>query len=798
MKDCAGTKCLLIAAATALLFSITSFDNAFASTSYKVKKGDNIYTIAKKFKTTRAKIMEANDLSSDKLSIGRKLTIPSDKNTSAESIKNMKNASNPVETKKAARNGSDENTYTVTKGDSIYTIAKKFRTTPARIKEANDLDSSKLKIGRKLVIPGNNKTKIADTKDKKQTAKALKQDDSDDRSAGKQTYTVQKRDNLARIAKKFNTTAVRIREANNLDSNKLKAGRKLVIPTGSNVKTAKVKDTKEVARNTEQDDSAPKSSGKQTYTVQKRDNLARIAKKFNTTAARIREANDLDSDKLKVGRKIVIPSGKVVKNETVEKKQVIKAPEQKVEKQYYTVHKGDSLAKIAKKFNTSPARIKEANHLDSKKLKVGRKLVIPSSQQIRTAKHKAQEDSAVTVEQEDSSRASSETQTYTVQKKDNLARIAKKFSTTSARIMEANDLDSNKLKIGQKLNIPSGKTASKEAPEKKQVVKKAEQEPSEQNTTDEQHYTVHKGDSIDKIARKFHTTSDDIIDDNHLESDKLSVGRKLVIHPDSKDDPSHAGQNKKVVKPAEEKNLDLATIPDENTRPVYKYHRLQRGETLASVAKKYGISVKNLRAINDIKKKKKVRVGQNLIVGNISGAKARGIQRVDITKKIEQVKELSKSPELDDMSATDRLLLFAKKMLDIPYKFGANGGIGLDCSSFVQRVYSFVDFKLPRSAREQFHVGQEIAKDELKSGDLLFFRTYARFPSHVGIYIGNNLFIHASSVGKKVKIDSLDKPYYLQRYIGAKRLLTETADKVEDAAAAIVNETVNRHSLQAK
>jgi peptidoglycan DL-endopeptidase LytE len=721
MKDCAGTKCLLIAAAAALLLSITSFDNAFASTSYKVKKGDNIYTIAKKFKTTRAKIMEANDLSSDKLSIGRKLTIPSDKNTSAESVKNKKNASKPAETIKTARNGSDENSYTVTKGDSIYTIAKKFRTTPARIKEANDLDSSKLKIGRKLVIPGNNKTKIADTKDKKQTAKALKQDDSDDRSAGKQTYT-----------------------------------------------------------------------------VQKRDNLARIAKKFNTTAARIREANDLDSDRLKVGQKIVIPSGKVARDETVEKKQVVKVPEQKVEKQYYTVHKGDSLAKIAKKFNTSPARIKEANHLDSKKLKVGRKLMIPSGQQIRIAKTKAKEDSAGTVEQEDSSRISSETQTYIVQIRDNLAKIAKKFNTTSARIMEANDLDSNKLKIGQKLNIPSGKTASKEAPEKKDVVKKAEQEPSEQNTTDEQHYTVHKGDSIDKIARKFHTTSDDIIDDNHLESNKLSVGRKLVIHPDSKDDPSHAGQNKKVVKPAEEKKIDLATIPDEDTRPVYKYHRLQRGETLASVAKKYGLSVKNLRAINDIKKKKKARVGQNLIVGNISGGKARKIQRVDITQKIEQVKELSKSPELDDMSATDRLLLFAKKMLDIPYKFGANGGIGLDCSSFVQRVYSFVDFKLPRSAREQFHVGQEIAKDELKSGDLLFFRTYARFPSHVGIYIGNNLFIHASSVGKKVKIDSLDKPYYLQRYIGAKRLLTETADKVEDAAAAIVNETVNRHSLQAK
>jgi peptidoglycan endopeptidase LytE len=65
-------------------------------------------------------------------------------------------------------------------------------------------------------------------------------------------------------------------------------------------------------------------------------------------------------------------------------------------------------------------------------------------------------------------------------------------------------------------------------------------------------------------------------------------------------------------------------------------------------------------------------------------------------------------------------------------------------------------------------------------GDLVFFKTYASFPSHVGIYLGNNLFIHASSRSRKVTIDSLETPYYFKRFIGAKRFI-ELKDIQEDS-----------------
>jgi peptidoglycan DL-endopeptidase LytE len=77
---------------------------------------------------------------------------------------------------------------------------------------------------------------------------------------------------------------------------------------------------------------------------------------------------------------------------------------------------------------------------------------------------------------------------------------------------------------------------------------------------------------------------------------------------------------------------------------------------------------------------------------------------------------------------------------------------------------------LPRTAREQFERGAEVSHGDLQKGDLVFFRTYASFPSHVGIYLGNNRMIHASSRDRRVVVSTLNTPYYRSRYLGAKRI----------------------------
>ncbi len=108
-----------------------------------------------------------------------------------------------------------------------------------------------------------------------------------------------------------------------------------------------------------------------------------------------------------------------------------------------------------------------------------------------------------------------------------------------------------------------------------------------------------------------------------------------------------------------------------------------------------------------------------------------------------------------------------------PYIFGgSNPKKGLDCSSFVQYVYKKFGIELPRTARLQFKVGIPVKQQDLKVGDLVFFRTYAPYASHVGIYIGNGKFIHFSSYYKGLAISSLNAPYFRRRYLGARRILT--------------------------
>ena len=108
----------------------------------------------------------------------------------------------------------------------------------------------------------------------------------------------------------------------------------------------------------------------------------------------------------------------------------------------------------------------------------------------------------------------------------------------------------------------------------------------------------------------------------------------------------------------------------------------------------------------------------------------------------------------------------AKKYLGQRYVFGK-----LDCSSFVQRVYKTLGKKLPRTANAQASVGKHIPKHKLQKGDLVFFKnTYKRGISHVGIYLGKDKFIHASSGAKKVTISKLSKQYYQKHYAGARRV----------------------------
>jgi cell wall-associated NlpC family hydrolase len=106
-----------------------------------------------------------------------------------------------------------------------------------------------------------------------------------------------------------------------------------------------------------------------------------------------------------------------------------------------------------------------------------------------------------------------------------------------------------------------------------------------------------------------------------------------------------------------------------------------------------------------------------------------------------------------------------------PYRFGRTGGGAFDCSGFTQHVYRKQGIYLPRTAQEQWHYGRKVEKSEMQPGDLVFFKnTYKRGISHVGIYIGDGEFVHASSGSHKVTVSNLSGGYYVKHWAGARRL----------------------------
>jgi len=124
---------------------------------------------------------------------------------------------------------------------------------------------------------------------------------------------------------------------------------------------------------------------------------------------------------------------------------------------------------------------------------------------------------------------------------------------------------------------------------------------------------------------------------------------------------------------------------------------------------------------------------------------------------------------------TQDLLVTSLSLLGVKYRIGSNDpGVGFDCSGFVQHVYKeALGLLLPHNAYSMSLQGKSVAVNDLQPGDLVFFNTVRRQFSHVGIYIGENRFIHAPSHGKGVQVDDMNDMYWGRRFNGARRLDTE-------------------------
>ena len=128
------------------------------------------------------------------------------------------------------------------------------------------------------------------------------------------------------------------------------------------------------------------------------------------------------------------------------------------------------------------------------------------------------------------------------------------------------------------------------------------------------------------------------------------------------------------------------------------------------------------------------------------------------------------APSTNTATAVD-LIATAMALRGTPYR---NGGSepsrGFDCSGFVQWVFAQHGTILPRETREQYDEGHKLDRDDVQAGDLVFFRTVSRGPSHVGIALGSGQFVHAPSSRGVVRVESYTSDYWASRWIGARRI----------------------------
>lgn len=281
---------------------------------------------------------------------------------------------------------------------------------------------------------------------------------------------------------------------------------------------------------------------------------------------------------------------------------------------------------------------------------------------------------------------------------------------------------------------------------------------------------VRKSESLHTIARKYRVSVSEIKSVNNLSGTKVAKGTRLII-------PSDVATHAKKARVAEKART----------------YRVAKGDTLPKIARRTGIRMAELRRLNSLKGNR-VKPGQLLalnasrpevdeapVATPVASERLRTVNRELLNEQefsdtlaelsdIDADRPVDLAKNLEDTSGVSKLKKTAYSFLGARYQFGGNSRTALDCSSFIQQVFRDHHVNLPRTAREQFNVGREVPRGDLKKGDLVFFQTYARFPSHVGIYLGDRKMIHASSRDRRVVISSMDTPYYLSRFLGARRI----------------------------
>jgi peptidoglycan DL-endopeptidase LytF len=489
--------------------------------THVVQPGDTLFSLARAYDTTVEEIMKANNLTTTTLSIGQQLKIPTPP---------------PPETPPGPT-PPPPTTYTVRAGDTLFSIARQFGTTVQALRDLNNLTTDLLALGQVLQIPIPPAPIVPEQPVTPPT-----------------TYTVKAGDTLYDIARRFGTTVTAIMQLNNLTTTALSIGQVLQIPSGNPERSFNI--DRQVAESPDDPFALPlgvpipvtTSPNIIRYIVKKGDTLWSISRHYGATVNDIKRLNNLTNDTITVGQRLLVPTAQIFDIPPV------LAPPGTFA---YTVERGDTLWSIANRHDTSVSAIRVLNNLETDLITVGQVLIVPSTDR-KLAHDDAREPLPKQIEITSPIERIESLPVivrYTVERGDTLAGIAQQFDSTVETIKSINNLTTDVLRVGQELLIPRLPVGMTVTTDPTAAV-----------------YIVQRGDTLWSIARRFGTTASKLKEMNELPNNLIKVGQRLLV----------------------------PIAPPYVPPPGTKAHIVTRGETLTSIAAQYKTTVEKIRELNNI------------------------------------------------------------------------------------------------------------------------------------------------------------------------------------------------------
>lgn len=421
---------------------------SLSTSTYTVAPGDSLYAIATKFGVTIAQLKAWNQLSSDMIYVGQKLSIQTGTGNTAvtpspSTPTNPTTPSTPIQ--------DNAQTYTVVAGDSVWKIANKFGISMDELRSLNHIQNNFIYPGQvlkiRLISSSNGTTTVPTPPTPSIPSQNQSTNTGSNQTASVGNYTVKAGDSLWSIANKHGLSVAQLKSMNGLSSDMIYAGQKLTVKTGASSTSSTTSSANTNTGATTNPVTNTQTSSASSYTVKSGDSLWSIANKHGLSISQLKSINHLSSDMIYPGQKLMVTGGTTTST-TTSTATTKPAPSQVSNQtatvgssaQTYTVVAGDSVWKIANKFGISMDTLRSLNSIKKDFIYPGQVLKVQASKTSSTSVSQ----NAITV---------STATTYRVKSGDSLWSIAQKHGLSVAQLKALNQLTSDLILVNQTLKV---------------------------------------------------------------------------------------------------------------------------------------------------------------------------------------------------------------------------------------------------------------------------------------------------------------------------------------------------------